>query len=33
MKADTIAALATNCLDKLTNISIELLGAPSENLH
>lgn len=33
MKADTISALATNCLDKLTNISIELLGAPSENIH
>ncbi|MDP1870472.1 MAG: hypothetical protein Q8K61_02490 [Gallionella sp.] len=32
MKADTIAALATNCLDKLTNISIALLGTPSENL-
>lgn len=33
MKADTISALATNCLDKLTNMSIELLGAPSENIH
>lgn len=33
MKADTISALATNCLDKLTNISIKLLGAPSENIH
>lgn len=33
MKADTISALATNCLDKLTNISIVLLGAPSENVH
>jgi len=32
MKADTISALATNCLDKLTNISSVLLGAPSENL-
>ena len=25
MKADTVSALATNCLDKLTNISIALL--------
>lgn len=33
MKADTVSALATNCLDKLTNISFTLLGAPSENLH
>lgn len=33
IKADTISALATNCLDKLTNISIVLLGAPSENIH
>ena len=33
MKADTISALAANCLDKLTTISIVLLGAPSESLH
>jgi hypothetical protein len=29
MKADAVSALATNCLDKLTNISITLLGAPT----
>ncbi len=33
MKADTISALATNCLDKLTSISVALLRSPSENLH
>ena len=33
MKADTVSASATNCLEKLTSISIALLGAPSENLH
>ncbi len=33
IKADTISALATNCLDKLTKISVVLLGAPSENIH
>ncbi len=33
MKADTISALATNCLDKLSSISVVLLGAPSERIH
>ncbi|MEI8304740.1 MAG: hypothetical protein WCG13_15735 [Burkholderiales bacterium] len=33
MKADTISALATNCLEKLTSISIELLGPPIEHIH
>lgn len=31
MKADYISAFATNCLDKLTNISIELLGTSTDN--
>jgi len=33
MKADAISAFATRCLDRLTNISIKILGAPSEQIH
>lgn len=32
-KADAISAFATRCLDRLTNISIKILGAPSEQIH
>lgn len=33
IKADAISAFATQCLDKLTRISIKILGSPSENVH
>lgn len=33
IKADAISAFATRCLDRLTNISIKILGAPSEQIH
>lgn len=32
-KADAISAFATRCLNRLTNISIKILGAPSEQIH
>ncbi|TDK63701.1 hypothetical protein [Sapientia aquatica] len=33
IKADAISAFATRCLDRLTSISIQILGAPSEQIH
>ncbi|CAH1904158.1 conserved hypothetical protein [Candidatus Nitrotoga sp. HW29] len=33
IKADAISAFATRCLDRLTNISIKILGAPSEQIY
>jgi hypothetical protein len=33
IKADAISAFATRCLDRLTNISIKILGVSSENIH
>lgn len=33
IKADAISAFATQSLDKLTRISVKILGLPSENVH
>lgn len=33
VKADAISAFATRCLNRLTKISINILGAPSEQIH
>ena len=33
IKADAISAFATRCLDRLTKISVKILGAPSEQIH